>query len=171
MYRFTIAREGGRTSVDVDTDFDPVPTCELGYVLRGVLLRVLFLRQTHGSRTRILVCREDVKYAFRHIWLIRQAHWLLGTSSAITLSWTRAYNLVGVIALGFGGWWHLRFGMLTPNICFKGQTFPNKGLPPLRTLKFPRYGGGLGLLLSRVTIGQFLVQGIALGAIDSRVTP
>ena len=40
---------GGRTSVNGDTDFDSAPPPELGHVLREVLLRVVFLRQTHGS--------------------------------------------------------------------------------------------------------------------------
>ena len=48
--------------------------------------------------------------------------------------------------------------MLTPTLPFKAPTFPNKGLPPLRTLNSPR-SGGFGSLLSRVMVGPFLVQG------------
>ena len=36
----TVALEGGRTSVNGDTDFDAAPSLELGHVLRDVLLRL-----------------------------------------------------------------------------------------------------------------------------------
>ena len=49
IHDLTFARAGGRISVNGDTDFDPAPPSELGHVLREVLLRVMFLRQTHGS--------------------------------------------------------------------------------------------------------------------------
>ena len=39
----TFAREGGPTSVNDDTDFDPTPSCELGHVVLHVLVRVLVL--------------------------------------------------------------------------------------------------------------------------------
>ena len=67
IHDLTFARAGGRTSVNGDTDFDSAPPSELGHVLREVLLRVMFLRQTHGSSARILLCRVDVKDAFRQV--------------------------------------------------------------------------------------------------------
>ena len=36
-------------------------------MLRDVLLRVLFLRQTHGPRARIVLCHVDVKVTFRQV--------------------------------------------------------------------------------------------------------
>ena len=67
IHNLTFARAGGRTSVNGDTDFDFAPPSELGHVLREVLLGVMFLRQTHGSNARILLCRVDVKDAFRQV--------------------------------------------------------------------------------------------------------
>ena len=67
FHNLTFARAGGRTSVNGDTDLDSAPPFELGHVLREVLLPVMFLRQTHGSDARILLCRVDVKDAFRQV--------------------------------------------------------------------------------------------------------
>ena len=67
IHDLTFARAGGRTSVDGDTDFDSAPLSEFGHVLREILLRVMFLRQTHGSSARILLCSVDVKDAFRQV--------------------------------------------------------------------------------------------------------
>ena len=63
------ARAGGQTSVNGDTDFDSAPPSGLSHVLREVLLRVMFLRQVHGSSARILLCRVDVRDAFPHVLL------------------------------------------------------------------------------------------------------
>ena len=67
IHDLTFARAGARTSVNCDTEFSSAPPCELGHVLRDVLLRVLFLRQTHGRRVRIVLCRVDVEDAFRQV--------------------------------------------------------------------------------------------------------
>ena len=67
IHDLTFARATGRTSVNGDTDFDSAPPSELGHVLREVLLEVVFLRQPHGSSAPILVCRVDVKSAFRQV--------------------------------------------------------------------------------------------------------
>ena len=67
IHELTFARAGGRTRVNGDTDFDSAPSSELGHVLREVLLRVMFLRQTHGSSARILLCQVDFKEAFRQL--------------------------------------------------------------------------------------------------------
>ena len=67
VHDLSFASAGGRTSVNSDTDFSSAPPCELGHVLREVLLRVLFLRQTHGRSARIVLCRVDVKEAFRQV--------------------------------------------------------------------------------------------------------
>ena len=42
FHDLTFARAGGHSSVNDDTDFSSAPSCELGHVLRYVLLRVLF---------------------------------------------------------------------------------------------------------------------------------
>ena len=67
IHDFTFASTGGRTIVDGDTGVDSAPPSELGHVLREVLLRVISLRQTHCSSARILLCRVDVKDAFRQL--------------------------------------------------------------------------------------------------------
>ena len=63
IHDLTSAGSGNRSSVNEDTDFDCAPPCELGHVLRDALLRVLYLRQKHGPRARIVLSRIDVKGA------------------------------------------------------------------------------------------------------------
>ena len=67
IHDLTFARAGGHSSVNDDTDFSSAPSCELGHVFRDVLLRVLFLRQLHGPTARIVLCRVDVKDAYRQV--------------------------------------------------------------------------------------------------------
>ena len=57
----------GRTSVNADTDFDRAPECLLGHVLFDILSRILFLRQLHGEEAEIMLCRVDVREAFRQV--------------------------------------------------------------------------------------------------------
>ena len=104
IHDLTFARAGDRTSVNGDTDFDSAPQCELGHVLREVLLRVLFLRQTHGSRARILLCRVDVKDAFRQV--------LVDPAGAPTFGYVFGDHVVVDLRLQFGwrnspGFWGL----------------------------------------------------------------
>lgn len=54
-----------RSSVNSDTDFSQAPECLLGHVLRNILSRILSLRQLHGTLAEIMLCRVDVKEAFR----------------------------------------------------------------------------------------------------------
>ena len=56
-----------RTSVNADTDFDRAPECLLGHVLFDILSRILFLRQLHGEDVEIMLCRVDVRKAFRQV--------------------------------------------------------------------------------------------------------
>ena len=67
IHELTFAGSGNRSSINEDTDFDCAPPCELGYVLRDVLLRVLYLRQKHGPGAHIVLSRTNVKYACRHL--------------------------------------------------------------------------------------------------------
>ena len=67
IHDLTFVRDGDRTSVNDDTDFSSAPPCELRHVLRDVLLRALYFRQRHGSTARILLCRVDIKDAFRQV--------------------------------------------------------------------------------------------------------
>ena len=60
IHDLAFARAGGRSSVNGDIDLSSAPCCELGHVLRDVLLRVSFFRHTHGPRARIVLCRVDV---------------------------------------------------------------------------------------------------------------
>ena len=57
----------GRTSVNADTDFGRAPECLLGHVLFDILSRILFLRQLHGESVQIMLCRVDVREAFRQV--------------------------------------------------------------------------------------------------------
>lgn len=56
-----------RSSVNGDTDFARAPECLLGHVLFEILSRIIFLRQLHGASLQILLCRIDVKEAFRQV--------------------------------------------------------------------------------------------------------
>ena len=67
IHYLTFARAGSHSSVNDETDFSSAPFCQLGHVLRVVLLRVLILRQMHGPTARIVICRVDVKDAFRQV--------------------------------------------------------------------------------------------------------
>ena len=67
IHDLTFARAGSRSSVNGDADFSSAPSCELGHVFKDVLLRVLFLRQLHGPTARIVLCRVDVKDAYRQV--------------------------------------------------------------------------------------------------------
>ena len=64
VHDLTFARAGVRTSVNNDTIFSSAPTCDLGSVLRDMLMRVLFLRLSHGTDAQIVLCRVDVEGAF-----------------------------------------------------------------------------------------------------------
>ena len=55
-------------------NFSSVPPCELGHVLREVLLCVWFLRQTHGRSARIVLCHVDVQEAFRQVLVLSLIH-------------------------------------------------------------------------------------------------
>ena len=65
IHDLTFACAGGHSSVEEDADFSFAPSFELRHVLWDVLLRVLVLRQMHGSTDRIVSCRVDVLDAFR----------------------------------------------------------------------------------------------------------
>lgn len=43
------------------------PPCDIGGVLRKVLMRILFTRQKSGPSARIVMSKLDVKEAFRHV--------------------------------------------------------------------------------------------------------
>lgn len=59
IHDLTFAHDGGRRSVNGDTD--------VGHVLHDRLLRVLFLRRTYDSRARIRLCRVVVKGVIRQL--------------------------------------------------------------------------------------------------------
>ena len=67
IHDLTFARVGSHSSVNGDTDFSSAPSFELGHVFGKVLLRVLFLRQLHDPTARIVLCRVDVKDAYRQV--------------------------------------------------------------------------------------------------------
>lgn len=65
IHDFECAPEGDRTSVNDDTDVSSQPPCELGHA--HVLLRMLLLRQRHGSSARILLRRVDTNDIFGQV--------------------------------------------------------------------------------------------------------
>lgn len=65
LYYLTFAGSGNRLSVNDDTDFDSFPPYKLGHLLHDVLFRVLYLPQKHWPGARIVLCRIDVKEAYR----------------------------------------------------------------------------------------------------------
>ena len=67
IHDLTFARAGDHSSVNDDTVLFSAPSCELGHVLRDVLLRLLFLRKLRGPTARIVLFRVDVKYVFRQV--------------------------------------------------------------------------------------------------------
>ena len=67
IHDLTFAGGGYRSSVNGDTDFSVAPTCELGYVFADVCRRLLYLHQRHDVVARVMLCRIDVKDAFRQI--------------------------------------------------------------------------------------------------------
>lgn len=93
-----------RSSVNGDTDFDQAPECLLGHVLSGILSRIAFLRQLHGVSLEILLCRVDVKDAFRQI--------LVDPSGASAFGYTMGEHAVIDLRCQFGwrsspGFWSL----------------------------------------------------------------
>ena len=67
IHDLTLAGSDNRSSVKDDTDFDWAPPCELGHVLRDVLMRLMYLRQEHGPGARIVLSRSDVKDVLRNV--------------------------------------------------------------------------------------------------------
>ena len=100
VHDLSFASAGGRTSVNSDTDFSSAPPCELGHVLREAFLRVLFLRQTHGCSARLVLCRVDVKEAFRQV--VNPVGAVFGFVTAGAWSWICGCSSGGGIALGTG---------------------------------------------------------------------
>ena len=67
IHDLPFACAGGHSSVNDDTDFSSAPSCAIGHVLRGVLLRVLVSRQMRGPTARMILCRVDVKDALHQV--------------------------------------------------------------------------------------------------------
>ena len=134
--------------------------CELGHVLREVLLCLWFLRQTHGRSARIVFCRVDVKEAFRQVmcWLIRSGRRCSVTLPAEAWSWICGCSSGGGIALGTGACWLPRVSKPTPALRFKAPLCPRKGPPPSCMLELPRRGG-FRWCRSRVIVAPFLGTG------------
>jgi len=94
----------GRTSVNADTDFAQAPECLLGHVLFDILSRIVFLPQLHGDEIEILLCRVDVKDAFRQI--------LVDPSGAAVFGYVMGDEVVVDLRCQFGwrsspGFWSL----------------------------------------------------------------
>ena len=63
----TFAGDEYRSSVNNNTDFSSAPPCELGHVFEDVCRRIMCLCQCHGVVACVMLCRIDVKDAFRQI--------------------------------------------------------------------------------------------------------
>ena len=148
VHDLSFASAGGRTSINSDTDFvfSSAPPCELGHVLREVLLCVWFLRQTHDRSARIVFCRVDVKKAFRQV--------LVDPVEASVFGYVTNGRVVVDLRLQFGwrnspGYWGLLASALEhahtrstfQALRFKAPLCPRKGPPPSRMLELPRRGG------------------------------
>ena len=85
-----------------DIDFSAASPCELGHVFEDVCRWILYLRQRHGVVAHVMLCRIDVKDAFRQIVVdpLHAAKFEV-TFLTSTLSWTCSCNLDGVAALIF----------------------------------------------------------------------
>ena len=167
VHDLTFAREGGRTSVNGDTDFDAAPSCYLCHIPPDVLLRVLFLGQTHSSRARILLCHVEVKDAIRKV--------LVDPAGAPTFRYVFGDQVVVDLRLQFGwrnspGFWGLMASTLEhahTHSTILGTDVSKQGAPPLRTSTLPRRGG-FGRLLYRVIVSTSLVQGATPGVMFLR---
>ena len=53
--------------VNGNNDFESVPKCKLGHVLRDIVWSILFLRRTLAPNTHIMLSKIDVKDAFRQM--------------------------------------------------------------------------------------------------------
>lgn len=58
---------GTTSSVSKDTCFDAPSTCELGHVLWDPIFRALFLHQLGGPKQPVILCRFNVKDAYRQV--------------------------------------------------------------------------------------------------------
>ena len=67
IHNLTLAGDGWRSSANDDIDFSASPSCELGDLFGDICGRTLYLRQRHGGVVRVMLCRLDVKDAFRQI--------------------------------------------------------------------------------------------------------
>ena len=166
VHDFSFASAGGRTSVNSDTDFFPAPACELGHVLREVLLRVLFLRQTNGRSARIVLFHVDVQEAFRQVLVDPVGRRCSVTLPADAWSWICGCSSGGGIALGIGACWLPRLSTLTPALRFKAPLCPRKGPQPSRMFELPRRGG-FRWCRSRVIVALSMVGAAMPGATSS----
>lgn len=83
-------------------------------MLGDVLLRDMALRQKHcrNARTAVL-CRVDVKHAFRQVPVTLPARQPLGSWPAVTWLWICVCSSGGGTAPGIGGWKPLRSNIPT----------------------------------------------------------
>ena len=131
-------------------------------MLREVKIRLMLLRQTHGGNARTLLCRVDVKNAFRQV--------LVYPAGAPAFDYMFGDRVVVDLRLQFGwrnspGFWGLMACALehaNTHSTFQGTDYPKKGLLPSRTSEFPRRGG-FQLSLSPVIVGLFLALVAMLG--------
>lgn len=55
------------SGVTQDTDGNATPVCDRGHALRDVISRIDFFRQLQGQHSSFVLCRIDVKYAYRPV--------------------------------------------------------------------------------------------------------
>ena len=132
---------------------------------------MLFLRQTHGRSARIVLCRVDVKEAFRQV--------LVDPVGASVFGYVTGGRVVMDLRLQFGwrnspGYWGLLASALEhahtrstfQALRFKAPLCPRKGPPPSCMSESPRRGG-FRWYRSRVIVALSLVEAAIPGATSS----
>lgn len=105
-------------SVNEDTGFYRAPTCELGHVIRDVLLRVMYSRQKIVVKVRTVLCKLDVNPCQGRPFVISLSI-VFGPPCSCTW-WTAsslfifAYSLVGSVVVVFGVYFCLHWSIRTP---------------------------------------------------------
>ena len=130
---------------------------------------MLFLRQTHGRSARIVVCRVDVKEAFRQV--------LVDPVGASVFGYVTGGRVVVDLRLQFGwrnspGYWGLLASALEhahtrstfQALRFKAPLCPRKGPPPPPMLESPHRGR---FRWCRVIVALSLVWAAMPGATSS----
>ena len=67
MHDLTLASSSSSPDVNAGMNFSAVPPCQLGHVMRAVVLPIWYVRRKYGVGARIVLSKMDVKDAIRHL--------------------------------------------------------------------------------------------------------